>query len=122
MGTLVKTVHRACAGRILVQVLIMTIIVGAMAVIIIPNIWGLVGTGEPEAAKTELSKVQSAITTMMNNQKLTTVTAVTKATKDMRNFPENSHPLFPDYFFVSQTQGTYTCDEAGKITQVITGY
>ena len=122
MGKLIKRVIRNSAGRTLVQVLIIIIILGALAIIIIPNIWGLIGTGKPEAAKTELSTVQSAMTNMMTNQKLATITAVTKATKDMQNFPDNSHPLFPDYFFVSQTRGTYTCDEVGKVIQVTTGY
>jgi type IV pilus assembly protein PilA len=108
-------------GFTLVELLIVIAIIGVLAAIIVPNVAGLAGSGEPEAAKAELTTVQSAMDTMMANMGLNTVTDVTTATNDMSKFP-TGNPLYPNYLRSSQTTGTYTCDKTGKVTQVKTGY
>ena len=60
--------------------------------------------------------------TMMTKSGLSTVTAVTSATKDMTAFPDATHPLYPNYLRSATTKGTYTCTAGGLVTQVATGY
>jgi type IV pilus assembly protein PilA len=107
-------------GFTLVELLIVIAIIGVLAAIIVPNVTGLVGSGEPEAAAAELTTVQAAMDTMMAKEGLSTVTA-TAATSDMTAFP-TGHALSPNYLRAATTKGTYSCSTTGLVTQATTGY
>jgi len=97
-------------------------IIGVLAAIIVPNVTGLIGSGQPEAAKAELVTVQSAMDVMMAKNSLKTVAAVTAATADMSAFPSAANKLYPDYLRSGTTKGTYTCTTSGLVSQVDDGY
>jgi prepilin-type N-terminal cleavage/methylation domain-containing protein len=120
MKTLYRRLHRDNKGFTLVELLIVVAILGVLAAIIVPNVTGLVGTGEPEAASTEHAIVQAAVDMMMIKGSVSD-NLTTAATGDMSAFP-SGHPIYPDYVRSATTTGTYSCDPGGTVIQETTGY
>jgi prepilin-type N-terminal cleavage/methylation domain-containing protein len=115
-----KKINYGNKGFTLVELLIVVAILGILASVVIPNVTGLTGEGQTEAAKAELVTVQTAMDTMMAKLYLSSVNA-TAATRDMSLFPSGS-VLYPNYLRTAATKGTYSCSTTGLVTQATTGY
>ena len=120
MKFILKKFHGSQRGFTLVELLIVFTLLGVLAAIMIPNVAGLAGYGQTQGPAAELSVVQTAMDSMMAKDNLSTVT-VTAATSNMSAFPTGT-VLYPDYLRSETTQGTYSCDDTGLVTQESTGY
>jgi type IV pilus assembly protein PilA len=119
-------------GFTLIELLIVVAILGVLAAIVIPNVGRFIGRGKSEAAATELSNIQSAVTSMMTDQDLAQLpTPVGTAEFDMNKFPDDTARYvlyhFADnttinYVATQNTTGTYTVDSNGTVTQVATSH
>ncbi len=120
MVRFLKKIKGDSKGFTLVEILIVVAILGVLAAVVLPNVTGLAGEGQTEAAKAELVTVQTAMDTMMAKNSITSVTAMS-ATSNMSSFP-TGHALYPTYLRTATTKGTYACDTTGLVAQASTGY
>ncbi len=120
MKSYLKRIHRESKGFTLVELLIVIAILGVLTAVVLPNVTGLVGEGETEAAKAEMVTIQAAMDTMMAKTGLSSVKA-TSATSKMSAFPKGN-ALYPNYLRMKTTKGTYSCSTTGSVKQVTHGY
>ena len=111
---------RDSKGFTLVELLIVIAILGILTAVVLPNVSGLIGHGQTEGAKAELTTVQTAMDTMMAKDSVSSVNA-TSATSTMSAFP-TGNALYPDYLRTATTKGTYSCSTTGLVTQETSGY
>jgi type IV pilus assembly protein PilA len=115
MRSLFRKMRKGQKGFTLVELLVVFTLLGVLAGIILPSVSNVLGYGHTQAAKTELSVVQSAMDAMMAVTDNGTM-AVTPATKDMSTFPTGA-PLYPDYLRSATTHMSYAVDATGQVTQ-----
>jgi len=83
-------------GFTLIELLIVVAILGVLAAVIIPNVGRFIGAGEEESQKTELANIQTAVISMMTDNKLSELPAGTfpdtaaGAVNTMGAFPSNA--------------------------------
>jgi len=111
-----KRIHRDDKGFTLIELLIVIAIIGVLAAVVIPNLTGLIGHGEEEAAKAELVTIQTAVDTMMAKEGISSGLACATATDDMSIFPTSAHPLYPNYLRTAKSEYEYTCSDNGTVS------
>jgi len=101
-------------GFTLIELLIVVAILGVLAAVVIPNVTRFVGSGKSEAAETELHNVQLAVTSMMLENGLTSITTTGypdsgSVSTNVMTFegtgPTTGTAGFPDYGTLATAKG-----------------
>ena len=119
-------------GFTLIELLIVIAILGVLAAVVLPNVGKFIGSGEKEAAETELANIQSAVSSMMIHNSIKFLpdpVEYGEATSDMSLFPDPNHALFAyggnatiNYIQTGNATGTYYIDAQGTVVQKTTGH
>lgn len=113
--------YKGEGGFTLTELLIVVAILGVLVAVVLPNFVGLLGGAQSTSGEAELNIVQTAVDAKMAAESLSSITAVAVATNDMTN-AAGGFDLSPTYMRSTTTNGTYTVDATGAVTQVTTGY
>ncbi|HUS82405.1 MAG TPA: prepilin-type N-terminal cleavage/methylation domain-containing protein [Dehalococcoidia bacterium] len=113
--------QRGEAGFTLVELLIVLAILAILVAVVLPNFTGLLGKSQTTAADAERVIIQTAVDAKMASDGMATTPAVTTATTDMTT-AAGGFGLYPTYMRGTATQGTYTVDTTGEVSQATTGY
>jgi type IV pilus assembly protein PilA len=132
-----KLPRRGEKGFTLIELLIVVAILGVLAAVVIPNVGRFIGRGKTEAAATELSSIQSAVTSMMTDNGIATFLTANVTSHDAAGEETNDMSVFPDaqaggaslfhygdnvavnYVVTQNTTHKYWIDNNGTVTQVI---
>jgi len=117
--TEVRRRGRGEGGFTLVELLVVLAILGILAAIVMANFTGLLSGSQTTAAGAEQTIVQTAVDAKMAADGTATTSAITAGTSDMTT---GGFSLYPTYMRSTATNGEYTVDTTGKVTQTDTGY
>lgn len=110
--------RQAEKGFTLIELLVVVAILGVLAGVVVPNVSRFMGIGRNEAGLTELRNVQVAVTAMMADQGIASVTAgpvvPANATDDMTAWPSGT-PLHGGAFgnYIQEDSTSYYYEVAG---------
>jgi type IV pilus assembly protein PilA len=79
MKSIVKRFHLGQKGFTLIELLVVIAILGVLAAVAIPNLAGLIGRGEDQAALTEFSIIQTAVVAYMADNGIAEIEARAEA-------------------------------------------
>jgi type IV pilus assembly protein PilA len=112
-----KRMRRGNKGFTLVELLVVIAILGVVAAVVLPNLTGIVGQGETEAARAELTTIQTAVDTMMTQERISSGLECTTSTSNMAAFPTATYPIYPSYLRTATSSANYTCSDTGLVSQ-----
>ena len=112
-------------GFTLIELLVVICILGVLAAVVVPNVSRFMGQGKDEAGLTELHSVQTAVTALMADQGIVSLTAPadTTAMQDMDYFPTTLNTDNVSLFVVdgahflqkALSEYWYTCESDGTV-------
>lgn len=129
LQTILSSVGRISNGQkgfTLIELLVVVVILGVLAVVVIPAVSRFAGAGDASANATELSNVQGAMDTMIAENQIAGVSpSPAVGTNVFNNWPNGpgAIPLYPNYLRRlgapgNPTKCTYAWTAAGEVSQL----